>query len=141
MSEQAEVLKARAKRFALDILKIIKHLPLEEPGPTIRRQLAKSATSTSMNFRATCRARSHAEFTAKIGLVAEEADETLGWLETVDEAGLLTKPELLEELKRLLREADELTAIFSGSAGTARRNERLKRDQSATRRGSQSPNH
>ena len=70
-----------------------------------------------------------------------ESDESLGWLETIDAAGLLTKPEWREDVKRLLREADELTAIFSVSAGTARRNERLKRDQSATRRGSQSPNH
>ena len=79
-------LSKNARRFALATLKLIKHLPLEEPGPLIRRQLAKSATSVSMNYRATCRARSHAEFTSKIGLVAEEADESLGWLETIGDA-------------------------------------------------------
>jgi len=74
MGEQAEALKERARRFALATLRLIKHLPAEEPGPLIRRQLAKSATSVSMNYRATCRARSHAEFTSKIGLVAEKAE-------------------------------------------------------------------
>jgi four helix bundle protein len=127
MGEQADALKARAKKFAVDILKLIKQLPREEPGPTIRRQLAKAATSVAMNYRATCRARSHAEFTAKIGLVAEEADESLGWLQTIEEAELLTAPEWLLALQMLTREADELTAIFSKSAGTARRNERRKR--------------
>ena len=80
-----------------------------------------------MNYRATCRARSHAEFTSKIGLVAEEADETLGWLETIGYAELLTNPERLKELQNLTREADELAAIFSKSAGTARRNDRRQR--------------
>ena len=129
MGEQADALKERAQRFALATLKLVKHLPVpaEEPGPLIRRQLAKSATSVSMNYRATCRARSHAEFTSKIGLVAEEADESLGWLETIGGAELLTDPERLKELKNLTREADELAAIFSKSAGTARRNDRHKR--------------
>ena len=130
MGEQAEALKERARRFALATLRLIKHLPTEEPGPLIRRQLAKSATSVSMNYRATCRARSHAEFTSKIGLVAEEADESLGWLETIGDAELLTDLERLRELKNLTREADELAAIFSKSAGTARRNQRRKRRRS-----------
>jgi hypothetical protein len=72
-------------------------------------------------------ARSHAEFTSKIGLVAEEADESLGWLETIGDAELLTDFERLRELKNLTREADELAAIFSKSAGTARRDQRRKR--------------
>jgi four helix bundle protein len=87
----------------------------------------RAATSVSMNYRATCRARSHAEFTSKIGLVAEEADESLGWLETIGDAELLTDLERLRELKNLTREADELAAIFSKSAGTARSNQRRKR--------------
>jgi four helix bundle protein len=127
MGEQAEALKERTRRFALATLEMVKHLPVEEPGPLIRRQLAKSATSVSMNYRATCRARSHVEFTAKIGVVAEEADESLGWLETIRDAELLTDPDRLKELNKLTREADELTAIFSKSAGTARRNDRRRR--------------
>ena len=76
MSEEAERLKERTKRFALDVLELIKLLPASEPGPTIRRQLTKAATSVPMNYRAACRARSHAEFTARINVVAEEADES-----------------------------------------------------------------
>jgi four helix bundle protein len=123
VSEQAERLKERTMRFALDCCALIKHLPTSEPGQTIRRQLAKSATSVAFNYRASCRARTHTEFTAKIGLVAEEADESQGWLEFIDAAKLLATP----EVARLFREASELTAIVSASVGTARRNERQHR--------------
>jgi four helix bundle protein len=92
MSEQAEQLKARSMKFALAVCKLIKSLPRDEPGPTVRRQLAKSATSVAFNYRAACRARSHDEFTSKMGTVAEESDETLGWLEFIDDARLLVSP-------------------------------------------------
>ena len=123
MSEQSDALKARTRRFALDCLQIIKLLPRDEPGPTIRRQLTKASTSVDMNYRASCRARSHAEFTAKIGVVAEEADESAAWLDLIDEANLIR----CDLLVRLLKEGHELEAIFSSSAGTARRNERARR--------------
>jgi four helix bundle protein len=122
MSEEAERLKARTRRFALDVIELIKLLPSTEPGPSIRRQLAKSATSVDMNYRGSCRARSHAEFTAKIGLVAEEADESAEWLDMVAEAGLVSSPGLTQ----LRKESRELLAIFSASAGTARRKERSR---------------
>ena len=80
MSDQSELLKKRTMRFALDVCALIKKLPYDEPGPTAKRQLAKAATSVAFNYRASCRARSHAEFTAKIGIVAEESDEAQGWL-------------------------------------------------------------
>jgi four helix bundle protein len=123
MSEQAEQLKERSMRFALEICGLIQRLPSSEPGPTIRRQLAKSATSVALNYRACGRARSHAEFTAKMGTVAEESDETLGWLEFI-EAGRLVEDDNLERLKN---EARELVAIFSASVGTARRKNRSRR--------------
>ncbi len=122
MSEQAELLKTRTMRFALDVCGLLKELPHDEPGPTVRRQLAKSSTSVAFNYRASCRARSHAEFTAKIGLVAEEADETQGWLEFIEAGKLIASP----EVPRLLTEATELLAIMSASAGTARYKERHK---------------
>jgi four helix bundle protein len=122
MSEQAEQLKKRTRRLALDIIQMIKLLPALEPGPTIRRQLAKSATSMDMNYRASCRARSHAEFTAKIGVVAEEADETAEWLDVIAGGRLVTFPGLLQ----LRKESRELLAIFSASVGTARRKERSR---------------
>jgi four helix bundle protein len=117
-------------RFALDVCRLIKHLPPEEPGPTVKRQLTKSATSLAFNYRASCRARSHAEFTAKIGLVAEESDETQGWLEFIQSAELLTG----QELERLVEEAAELSAIMSASAGTARYNDRNRPSDPKRRR-------
>jgi|SRR5438132_1083925 len=120
MSEEAERLKERTMRFALDVCHLIKHLPQSEPGPTIRRQLAKAATSVAFNYRASCRARSHIEFTAKIGVVAEEADESQGWLEFIEGSRLIGST----ELTRLVGESCELVAIFSASVGTARHNQR-----------------
>ena len=103
-------------KFALSVCKLIKSLPRDEPGPTVRRQLAKSATSVAFNYRAACRARSHAEFTAKIGTVSEEADETVGWLEFIDEARLMVSP----VPAALIQESRGLLAIFSATYGTAR---------------------
>jgi len=115
MGEQAEQLKKRTMRFALDVCKLLKQLPWDEPGPTVKRQLARAATGTAFNYRAACR-RSHDEFTAKIGVVAEEADESQGWLEFIIEAKLIASM----EAGRLYQEATELSAIFSASVGTAR---------------------
>ena len=120
MSDESERLKERTMRFALDVCRLIKVIPRDEPGPTVRRQLAKSSTSVAFNYRASCRARSHAEFTARIGVVAEEADESLGWLEFVQAANLSQAA----AVPALIREARELVAVFSASVGTARRKER-----------------
>ena len=110
-------------RFSLDVCLLIQRLPHGEPGWTVKHQLAKAATSVAFNYRAACRGRSHAEYTAKIGLVSEEADESLGWLEFIDAGGLLKT----EELARLIAEARELVAIMSASHGTARYKERSNR--------------
>jgi four helix bundle protein len=118
-------------RFALELCELIQQLPQAEPGPTVKRQLAKSSTSVAFNYRASCRARSHTEFTAKIGIVAEGADETAGWLEFIEAARLVASP----ELNRLIEEASELTAIVSASAGTARYNERNRRNQRKSKAG------
>jgi four helix bundle protein len=123
MSDAAERLKARTMKFALDVCGLIKKLPASEPGPTVRRQLAKCATGVAFNYRASCRARSHAEFTAKIGVVAEEVDEAQGWLEFTEAGNLVPG----QELAALLVEASQLAAIFSASVGTARAKERAKR--------------
>jgi four helix bundle protein len=124
MGDQAERLKQRTMRFALGVCGLIRQLPDTEPGDTAARQLARSATSVAFNYRASCRARSHAEFTSRIGLVAEEADEVQGWLEFIAEAGLLASA----ELERLTAESRELAAIFSASHGTARRHRNDRRD-------------
>ena len=131
MGEIAEQLKARTMRFSLDVCALIQHLPDGEPGCTVQRQLAKAATSVAFNYRAACRGRSHAEYTAKIGLVSEESDESVGWLEFIEAAGLLKS----DELQRLIAESHEIAAIMSSSYGTARYKERNKRQKADGRNG------
>jgi len=122
MSDASDQLKKRTMQFALDACALIRDLPQFEPGPTARHQLAKAATGVAFNYRATCRARSHAEFTSRMGVVAEEADESQGWLEFVEAASLLKSA----ALTRLIREATELAAIMSAAYGTARYNQKKK---------------
>jgi four helix bundle protein len=86
-------------------------------GRTIGGQLIRSGTSVAANYRAACRARSHAEFIAKLGTVEEEADETLFWLELAVDSKLVS----VDRVRTLLKEADELTAIFVASLKTAKR--------------------
>ncbi|HMD34670.1 MAG TPA: four helix bundle protein [Vicinamibacterales bacterium] len=120
MNETAAALIQRTDRFSLDVLRLVRTLATSEPGPTVKRQLSKSATSVAANHRSARRSRSHAEFISRIAIVAEEADESLYWLRLVRDAGLT----VASDLGRLVQEADELTAIFSAMVGTARRNRR-----------------
>jgi four helix bundle protein len=119
MSAQSEALKARTRRFALDVLELIKLLPHTDPGPTVRRQLTKAATSVDMNYRASCRARSHAEFTAKIGVVAEEADESASWLDLIAEAKLV-KSDVLPRLQKEVCGARSFTEMHGRRAAHQR---------------------
>jgi four helix bundle protein len=112
----AEELKARSKRFAVQIVHLTRELVRTEEGRIVGRQLLKSATSVAANYRAVCRARSKAEFVAKIGIVVEEADETVFWLELIEDTRILPK----ERVGPLLREAGELLAIMAASQRTAR---------------------
>lgn len=123
MSDVADQLKKRTMRFALDACALIRDLPQFEPGPTAKHQLARAVTGVAFNYRATCRARSHAEFTSRMGVVAEEADESQGWLEFVEAAELVKSA----TLTRLIREATELEAIMSAAYGTARYNQKQRR--------------
>jgi len=118
MSEQSEQLKGRTMRFAVDVARVIRRFPAAEPVPTAAKQAVRAATSIAANYRAACRSRSHNEFVAKIGLVAEESDETQFWLEFAVAAELVTA----ESLSDLQRESTELVAIFSRAHGTARIN-------------------
>ncbi|NSW94512.1 MAG: four helix bundle protein, partial [Bacteroidales bacterium] len=107
---------ARTKAFALEIIKLVDSLPDTRSGRTIGSQLIRSGTSVAANYRSACRSRSNADFISKITVVEEECDETLFWLELICESGL--KPS--EELKEIMKEADELTAIFTASGRTAK---------------------
>jgi four helix bundle protein len=103
------------RRFALRVLKLVDVLPRTAAGRVISSQLVRAATSVGANYRSACRARSRAEFAAKLGVAVEEADESLYWLELVRDAKLL--PE--NKLSLLLKEADELTAILASGRRSA----------------------
>jgi four helix bundle protein len=109
-------LKARTKKFALDVILYSRKLPRGDEFMVIKRQLIRSATSVAANYRATQRAKSKADFINKMDTVEEEADESLFWLECLTE--LATAEHI--ELKRLWKEANELTAIFVASRKRAR---------------------
>lgn len=111
-------MKARTKQFGLRVMKLVDALPDTTSGRAIGRQLIRSGTSVGANYRAACRGRSKPEFIAKIGIVAEEADESAFWLELIMDGELL-KPELVSPL---YQEAEELTAIVTASAKTAKLN-------------------
>ena len=110
-------LRTRTKRFAVDVVSLCRELPTTFDGREMGRQLLRAATSVAGNYRATCRARSRAEFVAKLGTVLEESDESLFWLELVVESKM--KP--LTRVEALMKEADQLTAIFAASLKTAKR--------------------
>ena len=109
-------LQVRTKSFALRIIKLVDALPRSTASQVIARQLLRAATSVGANYWAACRAQSRAEFAAKLSIVVEEADETLYWLELLQESRVV-KPEQLTEL---LREANELVAISVAARKTAK---------------------
>jgi four helix bundle protein len=111
-----EELRNRTKRFALRIIRLFRHLPRSTEAQVLGKQLLRSGTSVGANYRAAGRSRSKAEFVSKIGLVVEEADETVFWIECLVESGIVKE----ELLKDLLVEANELVAIFAASHRTAR---------------------
>ena len=111
-------LKKRTKAFALRILKLVDALPKTTAGRALASQIVRSGTSIAANYRAACRAKSTADFIAKMGIVEEEADETLFWLELLEESDLV----LAAKLTAIKQEADELIAITVASIETARRN-------------------
>ena len=112
----ADELKLRTKKFALRIVKVFQALPRSEDARTLGKQLLRSGTSVAANYRAVCRSRSKAEFVARMGIVVEEIDETVFWLEILVESGIVTST----RLGNLQREANELCAIFVSSQLTAK---------------------
>jgi len=114
----AKELRDRTQRFAVRVVRFCRTLPGTWEARRIGGQLIDSATSVYGNYRATCRGRSRADFINKIGIVEEEADESLGWLELIGALEMASG----SEFDWLLREADELTAIFSASHKTAQAN-------------------
>ena len=111
-------LKRRTKAFALRILKLVDALPKTTAGRALASQIVRSGTSVAANYRAACRARSTADFIAKMGIVEEESDETLFWLELLEESELVSAA----KLAAVKQEANDLIAITIASIKTTRRN-------------------
>ena len=109
-----EKMKARTKKFALDIIAFYNDLPKNNLCYRLGDQLLRSETSVGANYRASCRARSQAEFYSKISIVIEEGDECGFWLELFIESGMRDT----QETRRLLTEANELTSIMAKARKT-----------------------
>jgi four helix bundle protein len=115
--DKAAELKKRTKSFAIRIVTLFRSLPHSPDAQTLGKQLLRCGTSVAANYRAVCRARSQAEFVARMSIVVEEADETVFWLELLSETGVVNET----RTKDLLIEANELVAIFGASLRTSKR--------------------
>lgn len=109
-------MKIRTKQFALRVIRLIESLPKTRSANVIGNQLLRSATSVGANYRASCRAKSTADFVSKLAIVEEEADESMYWIELLIEAGIIRKRQLAD----LLDEADQLLAIVIASIKTTK---------------------
>jgi four helix bundle protein len=103
----------RTKKFSLQIILFFRDLPKSVEAQIVGKQLSRSATSVTANYRAACRARSRREFVAKLSIVVEDADETLLWLELIEES------KMAENIDHLKKESKELLYIFSASRKSA----------------------
>ena len=118
---QAPELLGRAYKFALASLHFYRKLPKHPEAQIPGVQFYKAATSTWMNYRSTQRGRSRPDFIGKLGIVVEESDEAVGWLEFMRDGQIATEP-------RLLAEAKELSAMFTAALSTARHNAKRRDD-------------
>jgi four helix bundle protein len=109
-------LKNRTKSFAKEIISLCRKLPANCEGMLIGNQIFRSGTSVAANYRAACRAKSRADFIAKLAIVEEEADETLFWLEIIKEMGILDT----SAIESTIKESSGITAIIVSSIKTAR---------------------
>ena len=113
-----EELRDRTKKFALRIIKLVESMPNTITGRAIGNQLVRSGTSVAANYRAACRGRSKAEFNAKLHIALEEEDESLFWLEILEDSQIFPSG----KLENIITEANELTAIFARAYKTAKDN-------------------
>jgi four helix bundle protein len=116
LNETTEQFRQRTKTLAVRVVRLFRSLPDSRDAQVIGTQLLRCGTAVGANYRAVCRARSKADFISKIGIVLEEADETVFWLELLGETGIMTE----HRMKELLQEARELTAIFTATQRTSR---------------------
>ncbi len=115
-------LKNRTKKFAIRVFKMVETLPRSKGAEVITYQLLKASSSVAANYRAVCRAKSKADFINKLKIVEEESDESLFWLEFIEDLELIQK-KLLEDL---IKEANELVSIFTAALKTSKTNNKYK---------------
>ena len=115
---KAEEFKTRTKLFALSIINLVEKLPKNKAADIIGKQVIRSASSVGANYRASCRAKSKADFIAKMGIVEEEADETIYWMELLFESGLISEP----QFSTIKNEGKQILAIVVSSIKTAKSN-------------------
>ena len=109
-------MKRRTKEFAKEIVRLCRKLPNDREGRLIGNQIFRSGTSVGANYRSACRARSTADFVSKLAIVEEEADETLFWLELIEEMRILDS----DFIGTLMEESDQIIAMMVASIKTAR---------------------
>ena len=126
-------LKRRTQRFAIDVIKFIEELPNSRSLNVLCYQLLRSSSSIGANYRAACKGKSTADFINKIVIVEEEADESIYWLELMEESGLVSSTKLVT----LKKEADELTAIFTAIGKTAKANQQINKLKNSSIRKSE----
>ena len=114
--EFATQMQSRTKKFAVKVIRFYVKLPRTDEARVLGKQLLRSGTSVAANYRAVCRAKSQADFISKLGTTVEEADESLLWLELLEDSAVCAPP-IVGPLKS---EADELLRILQTSLTTAK---------------------
>jgi len=120
MTEKTEQLRKRTMQFALRVVRLYRSLPGSAEARVVGQQLLRSGTSVAANYRAVCKARSRADFISKLGIVEEEVDESVFWLEFLVESQMMPRRRMTD----LIGKAKQLTAIFGASRKTAKENNR-----------------
>jgi four helix bundle protein len=115
-----EEMKKRTRAFALRCIRLAQSFRRCTTSDVIGRQLIRSATSVASNYRSACLARSRPEFVAKLGVVQEEADESVFWINLAPDAGLVDR----RRVGPLLEEGEQLFKIIATSLKTAKRPQR-----------------
>jgi four helix bundle protein len=108
--------KKRTKLFSLRVIELFESLPNGKTGAVLGKQLLRSGTSVGANYRSACWANSKSDFIYKMNIVEEEADETIYWLELLNEAEIIK----LESAKNLIEEANQLLTMTTASIKTAK---------------------
>jgi four helix bundle protein len=135
-NEKTEQLKRRTKQFGLRTIRLVQALPNGKVADVVGRQLLRAATSVGANYRSALRGRSTAEFLSRLGVVEEEIDESLYWMEMLVEAGLIGQ----QRLTALMKEANEIASIIVAAIKTTRsRHRRAEAASGSARRGAVNP--